>query len=621
MSERADPGAPGGRVGIRDDWRDDLPVVGLAAAAWAGATVAWSVPTSLLFAAVVAAAGSARVGAPRSARYVLAGVVLALVTAEAGARALDGLDPSVEGDVEEPVTLVSDPEPTPTGRVRVEVRLGGQRLLAEARSPTAMEALSSRLAGDRLVVRGVVAPFDPRPAWTVGRHLAGRLRIESVIASGAGAPHAEAANGFRRVLDRGAASLPDRHRALLAGLTLGDDRAQPAELTADFRASGLTHLLAVSGQNLLLVLAVAAPVLRRLRIWPRFVVAVSLVTSFAFLTRFEPSVVRAAFVATVALWATTSGRPSGGLRHLALAVCALLVVDPLLTRSVGFRLSVAACLGVLLLSPPIVARLPGPRWVRDALGMTAGAQLAVAPVLVPTFGSMPLAALPANVAAAPIAGALMVWGVTGGVVAGVVGGAGAAVLHAPSRLGLLALEHVASLGAALPLGHVDLRHVGAAAVATLLLTRTAVVARSAGAVLLALAVLVPATVHVPAGASPAGWAGTVWSDGPVAVVDLETGASGTEVLDALRRRRVQVVGLVVVRTVRPELADVVAAVRARFPVQAVLAPEGSPVADHVVPRPGLVTEVAGFEVRVASTAPGLVVRIGRATARPSPGQR
>src|SRR5690606_27453305 len=123
---------------------------------------------------------------------------------------------------------------------------------------------------------------------------------------------------------------------------------------------------------------------------------------------------RAAFVAGVALWALTSGRPSGGLRHLALAVCALLVVDPLLTRSVGFRLSVAACLGVLLLSAPIVSRLPGPRWAREALGMTAGAQPAVAPVLVPTFGAMPLAALPANVAAAPLAGALMVWGVTAG---------------------------------------------------------------------------------------------------------------------------------------------------------------------------------------------------------------
>ena len=599
----------------------DLPVVGLAVAAWVGATLARPVPMPVALAAVALAVAGRRRGVGRWVRGASIALVLLAVTSEAGARAMDGLDPAVEGDVEVAVTLVTDPEPTPTGRVRAEVRLGGRRLLAEARAPAAVEALRPRLAGDRVVVRGAAAPFEQRSAWTVGRHLAGRLRIESVVAVGPGAPHAEAANGLRRVLDRGASSLPERHRSLLAGLTLGDDRTQPAELTADFRAAGLTHLLAVSGQNLVFVLAVAGPLLRRLRIWPRFVVAVALVAGFAFLTRFEQSVVRAAFVATVALWATTSGRPSGGLRHLALAVCGLLVVDPLLTRSVGFRLSVAACVGVLLLSPPIVARLPGPRWVRDALGMTAGAQLAVAPVLVPTFGAMPLAALPANVAAVPIAGALMVWGVTAGVVAGLAGGAVAALLHVPSRLGLLALEQVASLGAALPLGHVDLRHVAALAGATLLLSRPALLARCAGAALAAVVLVVPATVHVPPGSAPAGWAATVWSDGPVAVVDLEAGASGTEVLDVLRRRRVHVVALVVVRAARPELADVVAAVRARFPVQAVLAPEGAPVDDHLVPRPGLVTEAAGFEVRVASSSPTLVVRIGRAGAELSPGQR
>lgn len=613
----SDPAAPTDRPGPS---RADLPALGLAIAAWTGATAATPVPSPVLAAAIVGGLVSCRVRPTPALRFALAAVGLAMVTSVLGVRAMDGLAPASTGDVDATVTLGTDPEPTATGRVRVEVRLDGRRLLAEARAPAAMDALAPRLAGDRLVVRGVVEAFEDRPGWTVARHLAGRLRIESVVAVGDGAPHASAANGLRRILDRGASSLPERHRALLAGLTLGDDRAQPAELTADFRASGLTHLLAVSGQNLVLILAVAGPLLRRLRIWPRFVVAVGLIGAFAFLTRFEPSVVRAAFVACVALWATTSGRPSGGLRHLALAVCGLLVVDPLLTRSIGFRLSVAACLGVLLLAPPIVARLPGPRWVRDALGMTAGAQLAVAPVLVPTFGAMPLAALPANVAAAPLAGALMVWGVTAGVVAGVAGGAVATVVHLPSAVGLWALEQVASLSAALPLGHVDLRHVVAVAVAGLLLAHRGRV-RSVGAVLLVLALLSPATTRVPSGSAPAGWAATVWSDGPVAIVDLEVGASGVEVLDVLRRRRVHVLALVLVRSNRPELAEVVDALRARLPVQAVLAPEGAPIADHVTPRPGLVTHTAGFEVEISSASPVLEARIGRARAGPAPARR
>ena len=70
-------------------------------------------------------------------------------------------------------------------------------------------------------------------------------------------------------------------------------------------------------------------------------------------------------------------------------------------------------------------------------------------------------------------------------------------------------------------------------------------------------------------------------------------------------------GLVVVRTGRPEPAEVVASIRARFPVHAVLAPEPSPAADRVVPDPGLVATVAGFEVHVSSVTPVLEARIGR----------
>jgi hypothetical protein len=93
------------------------------------------------------------------------------------------------------------------------------------------------------------------------------------------------------------------------------------------------------------------------------------------------------------------------------------------------------------------------------------------------------------------------------------------------------------------------------------------------------------------------------------------------VLDVLRQRRVRVVGLVVVRSPRPQAADVVRALRARLPVRAVLAPAGSPVEGHVVPPAGLVTRVAGFEIQVASTAPVLVTRIGWARTEVVPARR
>lgn len=595
-------------------------MVGIAAAGWLGAAVSRPVPVAVLVAATVAGIA----GVLRDARrpwLALGCVALALgtVTSALGARSLAGLHPVETGAHEGAVTLVTDPAITDRGRLRVDVRLHGRRLLAEARTPAAIDALRHRLAGERVLVRGEVTAFEHRMGWAEARHLAGRLRIEAVDGIGPPAAHAAVANGVRRVLDRGARVLPDRHRSLLAGLTLGDVREQPAELGADFRASGLTHLLAVSGSNVVFVLAVAGPLLRRLRLWPRFAVAVAVVGGFAFLTRLEPSVVRAAAVATVALWASTTGRSSGGVRHLALAVCGLLVVDPLLTRSVGFRLSVAACSGVLLLAGPIVERLPGPRWFREPLGMTIGAQLAVAPVLVPTFGAMPLAALPANVAAVPLAAGLMVWGVTAGLAAGVLGPPAATLLHLPSAVGLRALEAVAAVNAGLPLGHVDLRHVTVLCAGAALATRARW--RIVAAALALAVVLVPGAVPVPPGAAPAGWAATVWSDGPVGVVDLHDGASAVEVLDVLRQRRVRVVGLVVVRSPRPQSAEVVRALRARLPVRAVLAPAGSPVDDHLVPPAGLVTRVGGFEVQVPSTAPVLVARIGWARTEAVGGRR
>lgn len=589
----------------------DLRVGLLAVSAWAGALAGRHVDGPVLAAAGIVALAVAVLPARggSGAALVLATLTVGVLTSGLAHRAQAGLHLPDPGAFSGVVTLVTDPEPTPAGHVRAEVRADGRRLLAEARTPAAADRLAALLAGDRAVLRGQTSALARPTAWTRARHLAGRLRVEAVVGTAAPSPHAAAANGFRRLLERGTASLPERHRSLLAGLTLGDDRAQPPEMTADFRASGLTHLLAVSGSNVVLMLAVAGPLLRRLRTWPRFAVASGTVLAFAFVTRFEPSVVRAAAMATVALWASTIGRPSGGIRHLAVAVTGLLLVDPLLVRSIGFRLSVAACAGVLVLAPRLAGRLRGPAWVRQALATTVGAQLAVAPVLVPTFWAMPLAALPANVLAAPLAGGLMVWGVTAGAVAGVVGGAAGAALHLPSAVALTALEAVAAASAALPLGHVDLRHVAVLAAAGALVVRGGRW-RATGAVLVAGVVLLPGLTPTPPGSERAGWAATVWSDGPVGVVEVDDGASAAEVLDVLRQRRVRTVALVVVRSARPQSAQVVRAMRARLPVRGVIAPPASPVPRASAARPGDVIRVGGLRIEVVETDPVVVARVG-----------
>jgi competence protein ComEC len=172
---------------------------------------------------------------------------------------------------------------------------------------------------------------------------------------------------------------------------------------------------------------------------------------FGTVTRWEPSVMRATAMVGFATVARVSGRKISGIRTLSLAVGLLVLVDPLLVRSVGFALSVGASAGILVLSAPIRRALRGPAWVRDALAITLSAQIGVSPLLIAIFDGVPLVAIPANLLAAPAAGPVMVWGVTAGFVAGVVGGFWAQVIHFPNRLLVDWVASVAGVSAGLGL--------------------------------------------------------------------------------------------------------------------------------------------------------------------------
>ena len=174
-----------------------------------------------------------------------------------------------------------------------------------------------------------------------------------------------------------------------------------------------------SGANVAFVLVVFAPMLRRLSLAGRTAAALSIIVCFAAATRFEPSVLRATALATVTIFATFVGRPVAPLRALALAVIALLLIDPFLVHSVGFQLSCAASAGIACFAAPLARTLPGPRLLREPLGVSIGAQIGVTPVLLATFGSVPVVSPLANLLAAPAAEALGVFGLLACVVGGV----------------------------------------------------------------------------------------------------------------------------------------------------------------------------------------------------------
>ena len=266
-------------------------------------------------------------------------------------------------------------------------------------------------------MRGTVRPVDAGQPWLVARHIGGELTVLRVDGWRAGDPRQPAG---QRAAPHAGRRAPRRstpaQRSLYTGLVIGDDREQPADLADVFRGAGLTHLLAVSGQNVAFVLALAGPLLRAP---PPLAAARSprsaVIGLFGLMTRFEPSVLRASAMAALAATLAMPGQPDlAAARRRPGRHRRCVLVDPLLVRSVGFQLSVCAAVAIVVLAPRLAVGAPRSRR-RSARppGVTLAAQLGVAPVLLATFGPVPVASLPANLLCVPVAGLVMVWGLTG----------------------------------------------------------------------------------------------------------------------------------------------------------------------------------------------------------------
>ncbi len=429
-----------------------------AAAAAAHGPLGWSV-VALAFVAVLVAgllASRRRVSVRSVVAVAVAMVSVALlagVRAAAERRPVDaGVQPGVRIDAV--VQLADDPTTSAAG-VRVVVRHEGRRFLAQF--PGALSPLvADLLAGDHVRVAGRLDTLDRAPlGWRRSRHLVGALRVDGATPGPAAPPWIRAANATRRTLQDGLAGLDERTASLALGLVIGDDRGQEDLDRFRFRASGLGHLLAVSGQNVALTIVAVGPALRRLPLRWRWLAGSAVVAAFVLVTRAEPSVLRAATMAVIALVAASSGRPLDGLRAVAATVLVLVLVDPMLVHSVGFQLSVAATIGLTLAGAPIAAGLRGPRWWREVLGASVAATLATLPVQVLTFGSVPVVGLIANVLAVPVAGIVVVAGPPAGLVAGLVHPSVGRVLVWPVGLLVEWIDRVATWCSRVPVGPVD----------------------------------------------------------------------------------------------------------------------------------------------------------------------
>ncbi|HEY5976392.1 MAG TPA: ComEC/Rec2 family competence protein, partial [Solirubrobacterales bacterium] len=153
--------------------------------------------------------------------------------------------------------------------------------------------------------------------------------------------------------------VPQREAALARGFVLGADEGIDSATEEDFRRAGLSHLLAVSGQNVALLALLAMPILAAfgipLRL--RLVWVLGLIAVYVPLAGAGPSIQRAGVMGALSLIATLAGRPASRLYALAVAATVTLAIDPEIAADVGWQLSFAALLGILALARPLRAEL------------------------------------------------------------------------------------------------------------------------------------------------------------------------------------------------------------------------------------------------------------------------
>lgn len=211
-----------------------------------------------------------------------------------------------------------------------------------------------------------------------------------------------AGNQMRRRVIGNLLTGPPDGLALVAGFLVGDTSGLSAIDLANLRRSGLSHYVAVSGGNVALFLGALWMLMWPLARRPGLRAGVGLIGlgMFVVATRWEPSVLRAGVLASLVMGARAVGYPLGAWTAIGATVVLALLVSAELAVSLGFALSVAATLGVMVGMRLAADRRP--RWVWQTLGATVAAQAAVAPLVLSFFGTLPLLSPLANLAAGPL---------------------------------------------------------------------------------------------------------------------------------------------------------------------------------------------------------------------------
>ncbi len=352
--------------------------------------IPWLVAVALAAAVAGLVAGQARLavidaGAARPAagtRVTVAGYVAAVPRRDHGTVA-------VRIQTRGGRLLVEAPEPVPDLEVGGAIRASGT-----VHEPQELErAYLERLGIARVLAAKRIEPLDLRRRGLAGLLDGIRIRGERALSTGT----------------------PEASASLLRGFVLGQDDRIDAATVEDFKRSGLAHLLAVSGQNVVLLAVLAAAALGALgvEIRTRLVTILVLIAIYVPVTGAGPSIQRAGAMGAAGVVAALAGRPRSRWYAILLAAAVTLGLDPRACADVGWQLSFAAVIGIAIFAAPLATLLagagggPARRALAEVAALTIAATAATGPLMAFHFGTVSLTALPANLLAAPAEAPLM----------------------------------------------------------------------------------------------------------------------------------------------------------------------------------------------------------------------
>ncbi|MDN5820883.1 MAG: ComEC/Rec2 family competence protein, partial [Brachybacterium sp.] len=419
--------------------RADLRLLPGATCVWALAVLGITAGTAAAVAggAVLVALALSAVtltGSPHAARsvfahlgiVVLAGVLLFPALERHGSTD-DALEQAEQRGLIVELTIVAAADPAPPGSgpswarggqqmrartVRGPARIGRDAVTLPASLPVLVRA-SGESARDLAQVRdGDLAHLRGRVVISGSLVILRATEVRPVASAGLAGRAQSARHALRRQARQATSHLPSDEAALVRGMVLGDTRGMGETTEEIMRRAGISHLVAVSGANIVLVLAaVLGPLLLiGIRRRPRLLVAGVVVAGYVWLVGDEPSVQRAATMAGPLLAARFAGVRASPVAALALTVALWSVLDPVTAASVGFLLSTLATAAILLAAPPLataIEELSGTRIGRTAalvLAVPLVAQLACTPVLILLTPEVSAWAVPVNILVGPLVG-------------------------------------------------------------------------------------------------------------------------------------------------------------------------------------------------------------------------